>query len=169
VTSTLTNLARTALDVPLWTVGFVTRHVLVIAALAAVPVVERATAVLWATSRPTGLAMFADLVTLSFRLLLLAVVISLIRREEPGLRVGVGRPFLDGVVGHWPLLLTSIAMFVLVFAVLNLAGPGLGLLVDAARSTRYELAVFTFRNAVIIPLAVVWMCGIARQLLLAAR
>jgi hypothetical protein len=167
VESTLTSLARATLDVPLWTAGFVARHALVIAALAAVPVVERAAGVLWAT-RPAGLAVFTDIITLVFRLLLLAAVIGLLVREEPRLRAdGAGRRLLDGTVDHWPLLLSSIIVFVLVFALLNLAASGLGVLVDAARSTHYELVVFTFRNAIIIPLAVVWMCGIGRQLLLA--
>lgn len=164
----LPSLARVALDVPLWAAGFAARHAVVIAALAAVPVVERATGVLWAASRPAGWAIVADTVTLTFRLALLAAVIGLLVQEEPRLRAGgMGRRVLDAAVGHWPLLLASIILFVLSFAMLNVVGSGLGALVDATRSTRYALAVFGFRNVVIIPLAVVWMCGVVRQLLLA--
>ncbi|MEQ4303918.1 hypothetical protein ABNF97_21475 [Plantactinospora sp. B6F1] len=170
MTNIMTNLVRAAVDVPLWTAAFVARHALVVAALAAVPVAERTTAVLWAASRPAALAALADIVTLVFRLLLLAVVIGLLVAEEPWLRDGgVGRRLLDGAVDHWPALLTRIAVFILAFALLNLAASGLGLLVDGARATRYDLVVFAFRNAVIIPLAVVWMCGIARQLLLSTH
>jgi hypothetical protein len=170
VTSFLTSSTRAALDVPLWTAAFVARHALVVAALTVVPLAERTTVVLWASSRPTALAMLGETVTLVFRLALVAVVIGLLVREEPWLRDGgVGRRLLDGVVAHWPELVIRTVVFVLVFALLNLVASGLGMLVDATRGTRYDLVVFGFRNAVIIPLAVVWMCGIGRQLLAATH
>jgi len=166
--------AGTAMQVPEWALPFYIRHIAAISALAAVPTVQRGLYVLAGKSLPSLINGLLDLVTLICRVLLFGLILELMYGEDKRLGQYGFRSAWSKVVGythdHWQIVVVNVVMFSLVFGAVNLCVSALtkafGLSNKNESRVGVDLLTFTLRNAVTIPIATVWLCGIVRQMLI---
>lgn len=174
--ATWADATSTALHVPQWALSFYGRHVIAISALAIVPTITRGVYVVAGQSLPDLINAVLDLITFLCRLALFALIIKLMYGEDRRLGAGGWRGSWSKIAAyaqdHWQVLVVHLALFSIVFGLLNLVmnaviGAFGGNEAGDSGNTAADLATFTVRNALIIPFATVWLCGIIRQMIVA--
>jgi len=161
----LTRATRTALEVPRWALQFHRRHLLLITALSLLPSTQRLVSQLWGARLPAGLAIAAEVLTETVRLVVIIVVARLAILAEPSPPGGRRRAARAFVRDHGSSLLVQAGLLVAVSAV---SAGFLGWIVPGWMPAGYEHvyrgALLFVKNLTIIPFTMIWTVGIVRQL-----
>nr|AJD20033.1 hypothetical protein [uncultured bacterium] len=173
-TATWAEATSTALHLPQWALSFYGRHVLAISALAIVPTIQRGVYVVAGQSLPDLVNAVLDLITFLCRMALFALIIKFMYDEDRRLGAGGWRGAWSKITAyahdHWQVLVIHLVLFSVVFGLLNLVmnaaiGAFGGNQAGDSGNVAADLTTFTVRNALIIPFATVWLCGIVRQMI----
>ena len=149
----------TALDALRWALAFHRRHLVVISALMAVPTLQRFIIMSW--DLPGALATTSEVLVMVARVGLVGYAISKVGPVPHA--SASAKAFLRT---RWPSLLITLGLLALAFTVFDLGLERLApLTLPADAEDTYRSILFALKNLTVIPLTMIWMVSVVRQVL----